>query len=96
MVHQPHLNILDNGWSIGFNVRTKQAGIFPRRNILPIQDGTASIFPPAVPKRRPVYTDDRVEEYVNSDDVGKLATYIDLSFYRSVERIHQISTCIDL
>ena len=62
----------DNGWAIGYNVNTRSAGIFPRRNVRPIQEDNSSIFPPRQPKYRPVFSEDRVEEYVQSDEIGKL------------------------
>ncbi|XP_067942165.1 DC-STAMP domain-containing protein 2-like [Watersipora subatra] len=77
-----NVEYLDNGWSIGFNVSTKQAGIFPRRNILPIQDGTSSIFPPPTPKSRPVYTHDRVDEFVASDEIVNWWKVIDTQALR--------------
>lgn len=63
--------LVDNGWSIGYNVSRENAGIFPRRNIYPVQEDISSIFPPARPKNRPIYLEERIEDYVQSDEIGK-------------------------
>lgn len=65
------VSFVDNGWSIGFNIFTREAGLFPRRCVKPIQDHSIAIIPPSVPKLRPTRVNEITQEYMQSDQICK-------------------------